>query len=114
VTSADDTPAGTGEPSARELLIELHSLPADSPRRAALRDQLVEAHLPFVIYLARRFSGRSEPLNDLIQVGAIGLIKAVDRFEPERDQAALPRHHLAGARAAARPGATDRDDRGSG
>ena len=40
--------------------------------------------MPLVVYLARRFSGRNEPMNDLIQVGSIGLIKAIDRFDPER------------------------------
>jgi RNA polymerase sigma-B factor len=40
--------------------------------------------MPLVVYLAKRFSGRSEPMSDLIQVGAIGLIKAIDRFDPER------------------------------
>ena len=40
--------------------------------------------MPLVVYLARRFSGRNEPMNDLVQVGSIGLIKAIDRFDPER------------------------------
>lgn len=69
---------------AARLLAELHNLPEDSPRRQSLRDQLVEQHMPLVVYLARRFSGRNEPMNDLVQVGAIGLIKAIDRFDPER------------------------------
>jgi RNA polymerase sigma-B factor len=69
---------------AGDLLIELHSLPEQSPRRKGLRDQLVELHMPLVVYLARRFSGRNEPMNDLVQVGSIGLIKAIDRFDPER------------------------------
>lgn len=66
------------------LLTTLHKLPEDSPRRQSLRDQLVELHMPLVVYLARRFSGRNEPMNDLVQVGAIGLIKAIDRFDPSR------------------------------
>jgi RNA polymerase sigma-B factor len=70
---------------AGELLAELHGLPEDSPRRRGLRDQLVELHMPLVVYLARRFSGRNEPMNDLVQVGAIGLIKAIDRFDPGRN-----------------------------
>lgn len=67
-----------------ELLVRMHNLPAGDPERAAIRDQLVETHLPLVMYLAKRFSGRSEPMSDLIQVGSVGLIKAVDRFDPER------------------------------
>ncbi|HZC69135.1 MAG TPA: SigB/SigF/SigG family RNA polymerase sigma factor [Jatrophihabitans sp.] len=69
---------------AGELLAELHGLPENSARRRELRDQLVELHIPLVVYLARRFSGRNEPMSDLVQVGAIGLIKAIDRFDPER------------------------------
>src|SRR5439155_23857749 len=70
---------------ASRLLAELHQLPEDSPRRQGLRDQLVELHMPLVVYLARRFSGRNEPMNDLVQVGAIGLIKAIHRFDPSRN-----------------------------
>src|SRR2546430_12441409 len=53
-------------------------------REPALRDELVEAHLGLAEYLARRFSNRGEPLDDLIQVASVGLLKAVDRFDPER------------------------------
>lgn len=53
-------------------------------RDDALRTQLVEAHMSLATYLARRFSNRGEPLDDLIQVASLGLIKAIDRFEPER------------------------------
>jgi len=48
------------------------------------REELVRMNYPLVEYLARRFRGRGEPLDDLIQVASIGLIKAVDRFDPER------------------------------
>ena len=48
------------------------------------RDQLIELHLPLVRALARRYAGRSEQLEDLVQVGSIGLIKAVDRFQLDR------------------------------
>ena len=50
-----------------------------------VREELIEAHLGLVEYLSRRFAGRGEPLEDLIQVATIGLIKAVDRFDPERE-----------------------------
>ncbi|CAM5661339.1 RNA polymerase sigma factor RpoS [Streptomyces tendae] len=41
-------------------------------------------HLPLVEHLARRFRNRGEPLDDLTQVATIGLIKSVDRFDPDR------------------------------
>jgi RNA polymerase sigma-B factor len=41
-------------------------------------------HLPLVRYLARRFANRSAPLEDIVQVGSIGLLKAIDRFDPTR------------------------------
>jgi RNA polymerase sigma-B factor len=50
----------------------------------ALRDELVAMHENLVRFLAAKFANRGEPLEDLIQVGMIGLINAVDRFEPER------------------------------
>ena len=51
----------------------------------ASRDELVEMYLNLVKYLASRFRNRGEPIDDLIQVGTIGLIKAVDRFDIERE-----------------------------
>lgn len=51
---------------------------------AAARERLIVEHLPLVRGLARRYADRGEPLDDLVQVGTIGLIKAIDRFEPER------------------------------
>lgn len=48
------------------------------------REQLIVSHLNLVRFLAAKFKNRGEPLDDLIQVGTIGLIKAIDRFEPTR------------------------------
>jgi RNA polymerase sigma-B factor len=48
------------------------------------RRRLIELHLPLVRTLAQRFSSRGEQLEDLAQVGAVGLIKAVDRYDPRR------------------------------
>ena len=56
----------------------------DAPERASRRDELVRLHMPIVEYVARRFYGRGEPMNDLVQVGSIGLINALDRFDPGR------------------------------
>jgi RNA polymerase sigma-B factor len=69
---------------ARELFAEFAAEPENSERRRELRDLLVEMHLPLVEYLARRFRNRGEPLDDLVQVATIGLIKSVDRFDLER------------------------------
>ncbi len=70
----------------------------------ARRKHLIESHLSLVQAIARRYAGRGEPVEDLVQVGAIGLIKASDRFDPNRGTAfatfATPsiegaiRHHL--------------------
>ncbi len=69
---------------ARAMFVRLSELPPDAPERTRLREELVEAHLPLVEYLARRFRNRGEPLDDLVQVATIGLIKSVDRFDLER------------------------------
>jgi RNA polymerase sigma-B factor len=68
----------------RTLLAELATLDPDDPRRREVRDELVTMHLPLVEHMARRFRDRGEPHDDLVQVGTIGLIKAVDRFDLER------------------------------
>ena len=48
------------------------------------RDQLIVSHLNLVRFLASKFKNRGESLEDLVQVGTIGLIKAIDRFDPDR------------------------------
>jgi RNA polymerase sigma-B factor len=50
----------------------------------ALREQLIIRYIGLVSYLARRFHASDEQLDDLIQVGFVGLIKAIDRFDPAR------------------------------
>lgn len=66
------------------LFAEMVGLDPGSPRRAELRDRLVAAHLPLAHHIAHRFSHRGEPQDDLEQVASVGLIHAVDRFEPDR------------------------------
>ena len=69
---------------ARALFAEFAACASSDPRRAQLRSELVAMHMPIVEYVARRFYGRGEPLSDLMQVGSIGLINAVDRFDGGR------------------------------
>ncbi|MEU9190878.1 RNA polymerase sigma factor SigF [Streptomyces sp. NPDC048484] len=87
--NADNGASGTqhdphNRSGARAKFIELRELDGSSPEYAELRNQLVRMHLPLVEHLARRFRNRGEPLDDLTQVATIGLIKSVDRFDPER------------------------------
>ena len=67
-----------------DQLVELAAFPPEAPARADLRRKIVEAQLPLVHHLAQRFRGRGEPYDDLVQVGTIGLLNAVDRFDPDR------------------------------
>jgi RNA polymerase sigma-B factor len=57
---------------------------APAARRARLRDDLICRCLPFANRMARRYAGHGEPLEDLQQVARIGLINAVDRYDPDR------------------------------
>jgi RNA polymerase sigma-B factor len=54
------------------------------------RRALIEAHLPLVRHIAHRFAGRGERVEDLAQVGALGLIAAVDRCDPDRAETLTP------------------------
>jgi RNA polymerase sigma-B factor len=53
----------------------------------ALRDALVERYLPLARQLARRYQRPDEPIDDLVQVASLGLLKAIDRFDATRDVA---------------------------
>jgi RNA polymerase sigma-B factor len=62
--------------------LRIAALPPE--RRGEARDDLVRFALPFAGRLARRYRGRGEPLEDLEQVARLGLVNAVDRYDPER------------------------------
>ena len=66
----------------KDLLGRLAALDPDEPERQRVRDELVLMHLPLVHHLARRYRDRGEPTEDLLQVGTVGLINAIDRFDP--------------------------------
>ncbi len=87
--AGDSAPAGSARAEdARERSAELFAEllgDATCPRRhRELREELVRLHLPLVEHCARRFRNRGEPFDDLVQVGTIGLLKAIDRFDSER------------------------------
>jgi RNA polymerase sigma-B factor len=75
---------GHDRTAARDFFNRLATIDQGSTEWMAIREKLVEMHLPLVEHLARRFRNRGEPLDDLVQVATIGLIKSVDRFDPER------------------------------
>ncbi|MGH3494496.1 MAG: SigB/SigF/SigG family RNA polymerase sigma factor [Sciscionella sp.] len=64
------------------LFTELATLPEHSPRHAELREHLITEHLPVARNIANRFRNRNESLEDLTQVASVGLVKAIDRFDP--------------------------------
>ena len=74
----------------RSLVLRRRAVARDLLRRyhrhgdLGARDRLIRQYLPLVRRLARQHSGRGEQLEDLVQVGSIGLIKAIDRFQLDR------------------------------
>ncbi|WP_144125886.1 SigB/SigF/SigG family RNA polymerase sigma factor [Catellatospora sichuanensis] len=71
--------------STEQLLQARAELAADDPERARIRARVIEENLPMARRLARRFAGRGERLEDLAQVAALALIKAVDGYDPQRE-----------------------------
>ncbi|WP_316522553.1 RNA polymerase sigma factor SigF [Kitasatospora brasiliensis] len=82
-----ETPPGSGLDTrtlSRSLFLRLAALDPGSSEHTYVRDTLIELNLPLVRYASARFRSRNEPMEDIVQVGTIGLIKAIDRFDPER------------------------------
>ncbi|MFD3452966.1 RNA polymerase sigma factor SigF [Streptomyces sp. NPDC058691] len=68
----------------KTLFQRLETLEEGTPEYSYVRNTLVELNLALVKFAASRFRSRSEPVEDIVQVGTIGLIKAIDRFEMSR------------------------------
>ncbi|HEY7824840.1 MAG TPA: SigB/SigF/SigG family RNA polymerase sigma factor [Acidimicrobiia bacterium] len=66
------------------LFARLRDPAASDAERAMVRDELIEMHLPLVRHVARRYADRGEPMDDVVQAGSLGLVQAVDRFDPDR------------------------------
>ncbi len=75
----EEAPAPIATVSSDELFTRWHT-----QRNIRARDALIERFLPLARKLARRYSGSAEPYDDLVQVASLGLVKAVERFDPTR------------------------------
>ncbi len=84
VTAVADRTTERDTDRASELITAYATSSAGDPGRARLRDRTIEAWVPLAQHLARRYGGRGEPVDDLVQVAVVGLIKAVDRFQADR------------------------------
>jgi RNA polymerase sigma-B factor len=67
---------------AEELLDELARLSEDDPRHERIRNELVALHTPIARHIARRYAHGDEPVEDLEQAAMLGLVKAMNRFDP--------------------------------
>ena len=76
--------AGTGYEHLGPLLAEFTTLEPAHPRYAGLRDELILGYLPVTAHLARRYTRLGQPVEDLQQVATVGLVNALDRFDPAR------------------------------
>ena len=78
-------PGASVTPQREELrrLYRRYAETSDPRERDRIREQLVRGYESLVHFLARRFQNRGEPLEDIVQVGFLGLIKAIDRFDPD-------------------------------
>ncbi|SER73770.1 RNA polymerase sigma-B factor [Streptomyces sp. yr375] len=80
----DEVGAVDARALSKTLFARLEALEEGTHDYAYVRNTLVELNLALVKFAASRFRSRSEPMEDIIQVGTIGLIKAIDRFELSR------------------------------
>ncbi|MFD8330899.1 SigB/SigF/SigG family RNA polymerase sigma factor [Streptomyces lydicus] len=69
----------------KTFLLRLRALDEGTDEYQYVRNTLIEMNLSLVRYVARRFTRRGQPVDDILQVGTIGLIKAIDRWRPSRN-----------------------------
>ncbi|MFD6161137.1 RNA polymerase sigma factor SigF [Nocardia sp. NPDC060256] len=71
------------------LFEKIAALPEDDPRREPMREELIGRCLPLAEHIARKFAGRGENFDDLLQVARLGLVQATDRFDVTRGSSFL-------------------------
>ena len=76
----------TGPRTTEALLRARARLPVGHPDRDRLRREAITASLPLARQLARRYAGRGEPLDDLVQVASLALVRAVADYDPARNR----------------------------
>ncbi|WBB64621.1 RNA polymerase sigma factor SigF [Streptomyces sp. WMMC500] len=80
----DEVAPADARAMSKTLFDRIGTLEEGTHEYSYVRNTLIELNLALVKFAASRFRSRSEPMEDIIQVGTIGLIKAIDRFEPAR------------------------------
>ncbi|WP_327117346.1 sigma-70 family RNA polymerase sigma factor [Nocardia sp. NBC_01730] len=65
------------------LFVQLAELDVGDPRRVTLREELIRRCLPLAEHIARKYAGRGENFDDLLQTARLGMVAAVDRFDPD-------------------------------
>jgi RNA polymerase sigma-B factor len=80
------TRADYDEGHAEALLDELESLTAEDPRREEIRAEIVRMYTPFARGIARRYAQYDEPIEDVQQAAMLGLVKAINRYDPARGE----------------------------
>lgn len=83
-TDLADPPQVSGYDDVAELFTRLAATAPESAEQARLRNELIARCIPLADHIARKFSGRGEPFDDLTQVARVGLVHAVDRFDISR------------------------------
>lgn len=83
-TGSEVTESDGANDAAHEAFVEYARTEPGSPRCRELREWLVNEYTPVAHHIAQRFGGRGQPDDDLRQVALLGLVNAVNRFDPER------------------------------
>lgn len=83
-TQTRESRSATTRALTQALFAQLSEQRPGTAEHDRVRGALIEANIPLVRYVAARFRSRNEPMDDVVQVGTIGLINAIDRFDPHR------------------------------